>query len=111
MALYDFIAVQGSRFLTNLNLTNSDGSYFILSGYSCSGAVRHRYSSENILLNLNPTVDTSYISGLITIDVKATGMAQINAGRYPLDIEIYTGVNDSIKIIRGNFIVSPDITP
>jgi len=107
---YDFIAIQNSRFLTNLNLTNADGSYFILSGYSLSGVVRHRYSSSGILLNLNPTVDTSYVSGLVTIDVPATGM-NIPAGIYPTDIELYTNASDSIKIIRGNFIVSPDISP
>lgn len=111
MSQYNFIVNQNSRLQTNLNLTNSDGSYMNLSGYSISGLVRHRYSSSGILLNLNPTVDSGYISGLVTIDVKATGMSSLMPGVFPYDIELYTNAGDSIKIMRGNFIVSPDISP
>jgi len=107
---YTVIAYQGSRLQMNLNLQNSDSTYINLSGYSCSGVVKHRYSSDSYILNLNPVVHTGYTSGLINIDIPSTGMV-IPAGQFVYDVEIYQNSTGSLKVLRGNFKVEPDTSP
>jgi hypothetical protein len=107
---YNISAIQGSTLLLNLNLTNSDGSYINLSGYGIRGFVREKYSSTGILFNLNPSINSSYVSGLIQISGTATGLAKLPIGKFVFDIEL-SGSNEYIlKALRGYFLISPEAT-
>lgn len=105
---YDISAIQGSTLLLNLTCKNSDGTYVNFSGYTVRGYVRYQYSSTGTLLDLQPQIHPSYISGLITLSGTQTGMAAMKVGRFVYDIEA-SGANDYIfKPVRGYFDIDPE---
>ena len=110
METYNISAVQGATLLLNIYSKNSDGTYINLSGYSAKGYVREKYSSTGILLDLQPQVHTSYISGLITLSGMAGNMADMKIGEFVYDIDC-SGTNGYVfKPLRGLFSVSPEAT-
>jgi hypothetical protein len=107
---YDISAIQGSTLLLNINCKNADGTYIIFSGYKARGFVRYQYSSSGTLLDLQPQIHPSMISGLITLSGTQTGMANMKVGRFVYDIEC-SGANDYVfKAIRGYFDIEPEAT-
>ena len=108
--IYNITGIQGSTLLLNLNVKNADGTYMILSGYNASGLVRYRYSSSGFLFDLQPKIDTSYVSGLITLSGHATGIAAMPCGAFVYDIMIYNDAGYRLKPIRGDFYVDPYAT-
>ena len=107
---YNISAIQGSTLLLNINCKNADGSYIIFSGYTVRGFVRYQYSSSGVLLDLQPKIHSSMISGLITLSGTQSGMANMKVGRFVYDIEA-SGANDYVfKPIRGYFDVEPEAT-
>lgn len=107
---YNISAIQGSTLLLNLNIKDSNGSYINLSGYTARGYVRGKYSNTGILLDLQPQIHPSYVSGLVTLSGAQTGMAAMPVGQFPYEVEI-SGSNDYVyKAIRGYFSCDPEAT-
>ncbi len=107
---YNISAIQGSTLLLNINCRDSSNNYINLSGYNVRGYVREKYSSTGIILNLNPTIHPSYISGLVQISGNADDMASLKISEYPYDIEL-SGTNNYIfKPVRGYMSVQPECT-
>lgn len=107
---YNISAIQGSTLLLNINIRDSSNNYLNLNGYTARGYVRASYSSTGILLDLQPQIHPSYISGLITLSGTQTGMANMPVGVFPYDIEL-SGANDYVfKPIRGYVSVEPETT-
>lgn len=103
-------AIQGSTLLLNLNIKDSNGAYINLSGYNCRSYIRSKFSSTGILLDLQPQIHSSMISGLVTISGAQTGMAALPVGMFPWDIEI-SGNNDYVyKACRGYISIDPEAT-
>ena len=111
---YNISAIKGSTLLLNINCSNSDGSYINFSGYSARGYVRYNYSSTGILLDLQPVLDSSYISGLIRISGAATGLANMPVGTFVYSVEAeQTGVSPDKYVfspLRGYFECLPEAT-
>ena len=110
MTTYNIEAIKGSTLLLNINLTDSNNSYINLQGYTARGFVKDKYSSSNILLDLNPSVHSSYVSGLILLSGHATGMAAMPIGTWVYDIELSGANNYVMKPLRGYFSVLPECT-
>jgi hypothetical protein len=107
---YDITAIQGSTLLLNLNIKDSSNNYVDLNGYSARGYVRSNYSATGILLDLQPQIHPSYVSGLVTLSGAQENMSQIPCGVWVYDIEI-SGANDYVfKPIRGYFSIEPEAT-
>ncbi len=106
---YNINIIQGSSFQENLTINNSDGTKFNLSGYTASGYVKYKYTDSGFLLNLKPYIDTSYISGLITVSGSGNATASLPATRLIYDIEITKG-EYVLKPIRGYFTVESEVT-
>lgn len=109
---YNITATQGSTLLLSINCKDSVGNYINLSGYNyCSGYVRKSYSDTGILLNLNPTINTSYISGLINISGSADDLAACPVGEFIYNIEIgIAGLNNyKFKPLVGYFTINPEV--
>ena len=71
-----------------------------------------------ILLDLMPVVNSGvngsyYASGLIDINIPSYTMASMPVGIFVYDIERFPAqipTGNSIKLLRGKFIVSPEVT-
>ena len=98
---------------TTLNLTlvasDSSGSAINLSGYSVRGKVKFSYGATGILLDLNPTIDSSYVSGLINISIpyqNTTGLP-ITKGVY--DVEAFNS-GYCFKVLKGYANIYPEVS-
>jgi hypothetical protein len=127
---YNIETIQGDNLQITLSVKDQYNNPINLSGYDTRGVVKYAYfgsppaldASGNYisgyLLNLNPLVNSGvngiyYASGLIDINVPSYSMAYMPVGSFVYDIErfprgIPTG--NSIKLLRGKFIVSPEVT-
>jgi len=118
---YNINTIQGDHLQLSLRVKDSNNNSINLSGYDVRGVVKYAYGyagNEQVLVNLNPTIisgnnGSSYTSGIVNINVDSYTTASIPVGTFVYDIErfpygIPTG--NSIKLIRGKFIVSPEVT-
>lgn len=118
---YNINLIQGDHLQLTLAVKDTQNNPINLSGYDVRGVVKYSYGytgNSGILLNLNPKINSGnygdgYVSGLININVSSYETSYIPAGIFVYDIErfpknIPTG--NSIKLIRGKFIVSPEVT-
>jgi hypothetical protein len=106
---YNLEIIKGSTFSARVTATNSDGSYIDLTSFNARGYIRYSYGSTGILLDMQPTVDTSYISGIVNLVIPSTGTATLPVGVFPQDIEIYSG-DYVVKFLRGYASVLPEST-
>jgi hypothetical protein len=109
---YNFTGYQGDYIQLTLNIKDVTGAVINLSGYEVRGQVRSSYGSTGIMLDLQPSI-TSDISGIISISIPSTGSAIIPVNDYVYDIERYPSGNisgNSIKLLRGKFSISPEVT-
>ena len=118
---YNINTIQGDGLQLSLRVKDSNNNAINLSGYDVRGVVKYAYGytgDQQVLVNLNPTIisgnnGSSYSSGIVNINVDSYVTASIPVGTFVYDIErfpygIPTG--NSIKLIRGKFIVSPEVT-
>ena len=115
--VYDISIEQGSSLNLTLTATDSAGSYLNLSGYNARGKIKYGYGSTGYLLNINPTIDSSYISGLISISLSADNTSLLPVTKAVYDIEVYTtGAIGSVasgytfKVLKGYADISPEVT-
>lgn len=104
---YNFEILQGSSFTLNVTAKDSAGTPLILSGYNARGLIRYQYST-GVLFDLTPTI-TGPASGVIALSGVSTGCAALPVGKFPYDVEIYTG-NYAIKVLRGYVTIEPEAT-
>jgi len=118
---YNINTIQGDNLQLSLRIKDSNSNSINLSGYDVRGVVKYAYGytgDQQVLLNLNPVIVSGnngsyYPSGIVNINIDSFTMAGIPAGIFVYDIErfpygIPTG--NSIKLIRGKFVVSPEVT-
>jgi len=118
---YNINTIQGDGLQLSLRVKDSNNNAINLSGYDVRGVVKYAYGytgNEQVLVNLNPLIVSGnngsyYSSGIVNINVDSYVTASIPVGTFVYDIErfpygIPTG--NSIKLIRGKFIVSPEVT-
>jgi len=118
---YNINLIQGDHLQLTLAVKDTNNNPINLNGYDVRGVVKYSYGytgNSGILLNLNPVINSGnngdgYISGLININVPSYNTASIPAGIFVYDIERFPkdiATGNSIKLIRGKFIVSPEVT-
>ena len=118
---YNINTIQGDYLQLSLRVKDSNNNPINLSGYDVRGVVKYAYGytgDQQVLVNLNPFIVSGnngsyYPSGVVNINVDSYTTASIPVGTFVYDIErfpygIPTG--NSIKLIRGKFIVSPEVT-
>ena len=118
---YNISTIQGDNLQIALSLRDQYSNPINLSGYDVRGVVKYAYGFTGIsglIVDLAPVINSGisgsfYASGLININIPSYTMASIPVGSFVYDIErfpqgIPTG--NSIKLLRGKFIVSPEVT-
>ena len=118
--VYNFSATQGSQLSVRLNVKDASGDAINLSGYNARGVVKYRYSSNNSLVNLDPTIvsgttGSAYQSGLIDVYLSGSQTSGLPVGQFVYDIEKYpSGASNTEgavdKILAGDFFVYPQVT-
>jgi len=103
----DLTFIQGDDYVASVVAKNSNGTAINLSGYSVAGKVRNRYSDSNYLLDIAPTI-ASDVSGIINIDIPATGTASLPVTEAVYDIEMYQGATVT-RLIEGNVKILPQV--
>ena len=109
MAIYaDIIADQGSNFSSEITVTDVDDSPIDLTNYTARGQIRRTYTSSNATsftaaIN-NPT------SGIVSISLTSATTTNMKPGRYVYDVEIVSNTNIVIRVIEGQFILTPSVT-
>jgi hypothetical protein len=118
---YNINTIQGDYLQLSLRVRDSNNNPINLSGYDVRGVVKYAYGytgDQQVLVNLNPFIVSGnngsyYPSGVVNINVESYTTASIPVGTFVYDIERFPyGVptGNSIKLIRGKFIVSPEVT-
>ena len=100
---------QFSDYSTIITLTNSDGSFTNLSGYSVVSQIRSSYSTQNSTANLTCTI-TDAANGNITISLPANVSANISPGRYFYDVRTMSPAGANTRILQGILELSADVT-
>lgn len=108
--VYDISIEQGSSFNLTLTAKDSNGIPLNLSGYNARGWIKYGYGSTGYLINLNPVVHPSYISGLITVSLSASGTSSLPVTKAVYDVEVYNASNYTFKAIRGYANIIPEVT-
>jgi hypothetical protein len=123
---YDIEVIQGSELDLRLNVKDDAGIALTLEGYKLRGIVKHRYGDATAYIDLKPKVFTdssvtpaiTAASGLVDIflsGVQTTGLA-VGVHRYDLERyneEEINGVTTEpsvFKLMKGKFVVSPEVT-
>tara|TARA_R110000824_G_scaffold136625_3_gene300274 strand:+ start:2123 stop:2509 length:387 start_codon:yes stop_codon:yes gene_type:complete len=113
---YDFNVTQGQEFAVTIDVKDSGGTPYNLSGdngYKASGIAKYRYGSSGALINLSPSGVEGFLdSGRLQVTLYASQTQQlpICQGRY--GIEIYSGSGATVfveKVIKGKFSVFPEV--
>ena len=118
---YNISTIQGDNLQITLSVKDQYNTPVNLSGYDVRGVVKYAYGFTGIsglIVDLAPVVNSGtngslYASGFININIPSYTMASVPVGSFVYDIErfpeaIPTG--NSLKLLRGKFIVSPEVT-
>ena len=109
MAAYSNIYIdQGSTYASVIDVKDSNGMPFNLSGYTSRGQIRKSYSSStaiNFATSINlPT------QGKVGISLTAAQTRAMKSGRYIYDVEIFNTGGHFIRVAEGQVEISPAST-
>lgn len=108
---YNITVYQGDTF--NLLFTiDTDGTPWNLTGYTAKMQVRPFVESTTTILDLQSPagITLGTTSGTVSVNVSAAGMAAATAGRHVYDLELTSGGGVKTKILKGAFIILPEVT-
>jgi hypothetical protein len=109
---YNFICPQGATFSKQLSYL-IDSIPVDLTGYTARMQVREKASNSTKILNLTTENDGIILggcSGTIKINVDADTTSEIYAKTYVYDLELVSSENFVVRLIEGQFIVTPEVT-
>jgi hypothetical protein len=109
---YNFLCPQGTTFSKQLSYL-IDSIPVDLTGYTARMQVREKASSSTKILDLtteNGGITLGGPAGSIMIDVSASTTSSIVPKTYVYDLEIVSSENFVVRLIEGQFIVSPEVT-
>ena len=109
---YNFLCPQGATFLKQLSYL-IDSVPVDLTGYTARMQVREKISSCTEILNLTTENDGIVLggcAGTIRINVDANTTSEIKAKTYVYDLELVSSEDFVIRLIEGQFLVTPEVT-
>ena len=104
----DMIIDQGSTFATVVTVTDTDGSFVNLTGYTANSQIRKHATSANTQATF--TITNGGTSGQLTLGLDYANTAALTAGRYVFDVEITPAANVRSRVIEGIVTVTPEVT-
>jgi hypothetical protein len=99
---------KGTSFETTFNITNSDGSVFVLTNFSATAKIR-KHPTATASTSFSTTITTA--TGEIKISMGSTLTADLTPGRNYYDVIITNSVTSKIqKVFEGTVIVSDTVS-
>jgi len=109
----DLNITQGSTFNIRIQVLDASLNSVDLTGNEVRGVVKNKYSDPdtNILVNLDPVIYDGP-NGLVDILLTSIQTAQLPITEALYDIERFplTGAEDIEKILKGKFLIHPEVT-
>jgi len=111
MDSYNLDIYQGATFSLSLTLKDSDNIPIDLTDYNVSGYLKSRYSNSGKLADLGASKVAPYPSGVILLNIPATGTATLPITLAFYDVEIGHITSGTVsKVLRGNASIYPEVT-
>lgn len=122
--LKNLVLDQGTTFTEYIVHTNSNKTPIDITGYLARAQMRKSYNSANAITFTANVVSAA--NGNISLNLTAAQTANIKAGRYVYDVEIYGNANVTIdgffidetasniiivhRVVEGTVTVNPEVT-
>lgn len=101
---------QGTSFSVDVDIVDDDGLPFDLTGYSSRSKFKKTYNSSNSVTITTALFSNSTVSK-ITLSMTASQTANVAAGRYVYDAEIFiTGPDVCHRVVEGTITILPEVT-
>lgn len=113
--LYNIVADQGSTLARTIIWKDPAKKPIQLGGYTARMKVRTASTSPTVVLELtteNGAIELGATNGYINLLITDEVMATIPEGKYQYDLELVAPSSNLYvyKILRGNFVVRPEVT-
>lgn len=111
--IVDLMIQQGTDFSHTVSLQDSDGSVFVLSGYTAKMQIRESASSGTILFELstaNGRIAVNGPAGQVTLTITNVDSSAITWRDGVYDLEITSGAGAVTRVMEGNVSVSLEVT-
>lgn len=110
---YNMVCDQGSTFERSIELQDSDGTAYNLTGYTARMHVRREIETSSTIIELttaNNRIVIYPISGIIELKLTPTETAGLTrSGHYDLEIQ-QTSTGKVFKVLRGEFRLEKEVT-
>lgn len=107
MALKANITIdQGTDFVTDIDVTDEDGNFINLTGFTGAAQMRKHYTS-NTAYSFSVSVSPA---GVVTLSMNSANTNAITAGRYVYDCELRDASNTCSRLVEGVVTVTPGVT-
>jgi hypothetical protein len=103
----NLVVDQGVTFSATIDVTDTAGNAFNLTGYTVAAQMRKNYASSTAT-----TFGTSHNAqyGQITLSLTSTTTSALEPGRYLYDVEISSSTNVITRVVEGIVTVTPGMT-
>lgn len=108
---YNIVADQGASFTLALTI-DTNGTPWNLTGYKARMQVRPFTESTTKIFDLDETdgIALGGVLGTVTVTRSAAQMAAAKAGRHVFDLELEAPDETVTKILKGRFVIEPEVT-
>lgn len=107
---FDITIVQGASLKLSLIASDSSGNAINLSGFSLKGQVKSNFGCTGILLDLQPVVDPSFVSGIINISVPPENTTGLPVTKGVYDISAFNSGDYAFKAAWGYANIFPEVS-
>lgn len=103
----NIVVDQGTDFSATIDVTDSAGGAYNLTGYTVAAQMRKNYASSTAT-----TFTSSHngSSGQITLVLLKSTTSSLEPGRYLYDVEITSSGNNTLRVVEGIVTVTPGMT-
>ena len=109
MAIYSNLFIdQGTDFVADIDVTDSENNPLDLTGYTVAGQVRRSYTSKTAVDFHSMVIIAD--KGQIRISLSAMETEDFKAGRFVYDVEITSDSGIKTRVLEGQITITPGVT-
>jgi hypothetical protein len=112
-ATVNLVIEQGTDFSHTVSLQNSDGTVFVLTGYSAKMQIRPNLGSATLHLELstaNGRIVPNALAGQLTLSLSNAVTSALTFRSAVYDLEITSGAGVVTRVMQGNVTLSLEVT-